>query len=86
MVPVDLDDPPPSLVAVPPTAPLRFACWGAQQFTFGFSKLPTPAQIRASLADDDQLGVDDLRRMIRNYSLETAAPEVSDFFKVGEFP
>ncbi|CBJ28250.1 hypothetical protein Esi_0097_0025 [Ectocarpus siliculosus] len=51
------------------------------QFTFGFSKLPTPAQIRASLAADDQLGAGDLRRKIRNYSLSRAAPEVSDFLK-----
>ncbi|CAM9598675.1 unnamed protein product, partial [Ectocarpus fasciculatus] len=54
------------------------------QFTFGFSKLPTPAQIRASLAGDDQLdqlGVDDLRGKIRNYSLSRVAPEVSEFFK-----
>ncbi|CAB1119825.1 unnamed protein product [Ectocarpus sp. CCAP 1310/34] len=52
-----------------------------KKFTFGFSKLPTPAQIRASLADADQLGADDLRRKIRNYSLSRAAPEVSDFLK-----
>ncbi|CAN0351057.1 unnamed protein product, partial [Ectocarpus sp. 8 AP-2014] len=51
------------------------------QFTFGFSKLPTPAQVRASLAADDQLGADDLRRKIRHYSLSRAVPEVSDFLK-----
>ncbi|CAN0331579.1 unnamed protein product, partial [Laminaria digitata] len=49
------------------------------QFTFGFSRLPTPAQMRASLAD--QLGVEDLRRKFRKYAAGRVAPELPDFYK-----
>ena len=50
------------------------------QFTFGFSRLPTPAQMRASLAD--QLGVEDFRRKFRKYAAGRVAPELPDFYKV----
>lgn len=53
------------------------------QFTFGFSRLPTPAQMRASLAD--QLGVEDLRRKFRKYAAGRVAPELPDFYKVWVF-
>eukprot|EP00903_Cladosiphon_okamuranus_P011013 g10402.t1 len=49
------------------------------QFTFGFSMLPTPAQMRASLAD--QLGVEDLRLKFRKYAEGRVAPELPDFYK-----
>lgn len=50
------------------------------QFTFGFSQLPTPSQMRASLAD--QLEVEDLRKHFRKYAAGRAAPELPDFYKV----
>ncbi|CAN0185542.1 unnamed protein product, partial [Discosporangium mesarthrocarpum] len=46
------------------------------QFTFGFSCLPTPAQMRASLAD--QLNVEDLRKKFRKYAAGMGAPRTFD--------
>lgn len=60
--------------------PMRFRSCSNAQFTFGFSRLPTPAQMRASLAD--QLGVDQLRKKFRKYAAGRVAPELPDFYKV----
>lgn len=72
--------------SVPPLSPLcaffffSFSFSFLWQFTFGFSRLPTPGQMRASLAD--QLEVEDLRRKFRKYAAGRVAPELPDFYKV----